>query len=207
MHDHSDLTARARIRDAALDLVAERGITGATVRLIAERCGVSPSLVLHHYGSKQAVIAEVSAWVLRVMLDETRAAAPRNDPSGAHETRLAAIGRLLDETPNLGGYLRRMLLDAQPAGVDWFRDAVQTNAADLRARERQGMARPSNDVEAESAMLLVLTLAPLLLQPLLEAALDVDLSDEPGRARWRAAQSELLTSALYSSDAPEPSQG
>ncbi|HEU4354718.1 MAG TPA: TetR family transcriptional regulator [Actinomycetota bacterium] len=50
-----DLTARARIRDAALGQFAEHGFSGATIRGIAEAAGVSPGLVQHHFGSKDAL--------------------------------------------------------------------------------------------------------------------------------------------------------
>ncbi|MGH3750942.1 MAG: helix-turn-helix domain-containing protein, partial [Micromonosporaceae bacterium] len=52
---HEDLTARARIRDAALRLFAERGIGPATIRDIAKAAGVSSGLVRHHFGSKEAL--------------------------------------------------------------------------------------------------------------------------------------------------------
>src|SRR5215470_4575359 len=48
-----DLTARARIRDAAIRLFGERGIEGASIRDIAAEAGVSSGLVRHHFGSKE----------------------------------------------------------------------------------------------------------------------------------------------------------
>jgi AcrR family transcriptional regulator len=45
-----DLTARARIREAAFALIADQGVHGATLRAIARRAGVSAALVNHHYG-------------------------------------------------------------------------------------------------------------------------------------------------------------
>src|SRR5919199_4813955 len=60
----SDLTARARIRDAAIESFAEEGFdTG--LRAIAVRAGVSPGLITHHFGSKAALRAESDAEVLR----------------------------------------------------------------------------------------------------------------------------------------------
>ena len=50
-----DLTARARIRDAALRLFSERGIEGASIRDIAAAAGVSSGLIRHHFGSKEAL--------------------------------------------------------------------------------------------------------------------------------------------------------
>ena len=46
-----DLTAKAVIRNTALRLFAERGPDGVSVREIAAAAGVSPALVIHHYGS------------------------------------------------------------------------------------------------------------------------------------------------------------
>ena len=51
----SDLTARARIRDAALVEFAEHGVKGATTRGIAQAAGVSPGLLRHHFGSKEGL--------------------------------------------------------------------------------------------------------------------------------------------------------
>ena len=49
-----DLTARARIRDAALVLFAERGTNSTTVRDIAKAAGVSGGLLRHHFGQRGA---------------------------------------------------------------------------------------------------------------------------------------------------------
>jgi len=46
------MTSRARLRDAAIELFAERGFDKTSVKAIAEAAGVSPGLVIHHYGSK-----------------------------------------------------------------------------------------------------------------------------------------------------------
>ena len=48
-----DLTARARIREAALRHFAEEGYERATIRGIAQTAGVSAGLLRHHFGSKE----------------------------------------------------------------------------------------------------------------------------------------------------------
>ncbi len=47
--------SQARILDAARQEFGERGFEATTVRDIAHRAGVDPSLVLQHYGSKSAL--------------------------------------------------------------------------------------------------------------------------------------------------------
>lgn len=53
--DSQDKRREALIR-AALDLVAEAGPKGATVRAIADRAGVTPGLIRHYFDSKDALI-------------------------------------------------------------------------------------------------------------------------------------------------------
>ncbi|MGW6918907.1 TetR/AcrR family transcriptional regulator [Kitasatospora sp. NPDC054939] len=56
---------RARIVDAAIELFGQHGYRGTGVAAIATRVGVSPSAVIHHFGSKdlllQAVLDEYDA--------------------------------------------------------------------------------------------------------------------------------------------------
>jgi AcrR family transcriptional regulator len=49
----ADLTARARIRDAAIGHFADEGYERTTIRAIAATAGVSPGLLRHHFGSKE----------------------------------------------------------------------------------------------------------------------------------------------------------
>lgn len=197
----ADLTAKARIREAAMELIAERGTARTSVRAIAERSDVSAGLVLHHFGSKQGVFDEVDKWVTQILRNATQESLETSNPADAHAHRMAALDRMVARVPFLGGYLRQLLLDTSPAGLRWFTNAVRLTAEDLRVREEEGLARPSSDREAESAMLLLLSWAPVLLQPFLEAALQMDPNSDEGQQRWRRAQTELLTSALYP---PEP---
>ncbi|MCW2829443.1 MAG: putative HTH-type transcriptional regulator [Aeromicrobium sp.] len=199
----SDLTAKARIRNAAFALVVEKGVANASLRGIAQRSGCSPSLVEHHFGSRQGELDAVSARVVALL----RASAHDGDvelpPVEAHRRRLSGFERMVDTSPNLGGYVRRMMLDGTPEGLAWFKQAVDRSAADLERREGLGLAQRSGDVRAKAAMLLILGFAPTLLKPLLEHALDADFDDPASRSRWQDSETELLTSPLYLAAPPE----
>ncbi|ADP82368.1 TetR/AcrR family transcriptional regulator [Pseudofrankia inefficax] len=195
-----DLTARARIRNAAFALIAQNGVDATTVRAIARRADVSPSLVLHHFGSKQGVVDEVTTWVTDVLGDVSRDADAQASPAEAHRRRQLRFERMTTETPLLGAYLRRMLLDGTEDGLAWFARAVDASAAGLSQRESLGIASPSADLRVTAAMLALLGFAPVLLRPYLEHALHLDFADENDRSRWRAAETALLTSVLYPQD-------
>jgi AcrR family transcriptional regulator len=48
--------ARAAILDAAVDLIAERGMAETSVAMIAEHAGVSKSAVFYHFGNKAGLL-------------------------------------------------------------------------------------------------------------------------------------------------------
>ncbi|EUA77327.1 bacterial regulatory s, tetR family protein [Mycobacteroides abscessus] len=67
--DPDDLTARARIRDAALREFGDKGYDGATIRGIAARAGVSSGLLRHHFGSKQELRDACDEYLVKTMRD------------------------------------------------------------------------------------------------------------------------------------------
>jgi len=50
---------RARVLQAAEELFAEKGFSGASLALISQRCGISDGLILHHFQSKQNLYRQV----------------------------------------------------------------------------------------------------------------------------------------------------
>ena len=51
-------SARARILDAAVKLIAREGINDVRIARIAMEAGVSPSLLHYHFASRDALLAE-----------------------------------------------------------------------------------------------------------------------------------------------------
>src|SRR5919199_4055952 len=68
-----DLTTRARIRDAAVLRFGREGF-GVSVRALAADAGVSPGLVIHHFGSKDGLRAACDEHVLRTAAEAKRKA-------------------------------------------------------------------------------------------------------------------------------------
>lgn len=51
--------ARARVIDAALELFAERGVSGTSLQTIAERLGVTKAAVYHQFPAKEDIVVAV----------------------------------------------------------------------------------------------------------------------------------------------------
>jgi AcrR family transcriptional regulator len=102
----NDLTARARIRDAALQHFAEHGFEKTTIRDIARTAGVSPGLLRHHFGSKEDLrdaCDQHVAGILKEVNAQVLGASVNNDLRSASEVR-----RNLRPYQH---YMARMLLD------------------------------------------------------------------------------------------------
>lgn len=128
----------ARRRDllaATLDLVAEAGPDGATVRAIAARAGVTPGLIRHYFGTKEALLAE--AW-LGLMSDMAEAGTAALDGVADPVARLSRFVAASLRPPVVdgramalwAGFLQRMrgdegLTAAHEAGYLAYRDRLQ----------------------------------------------------------------------------------
>jgi TetR/AcrR family transcriptional regulator, regulator of cefoperazone and chloramphenicol sensitivity len=201
-----DLTAAAAIRITAMELFAERGYADVTIRQIASAAGVSPALVIHHYGSKEklrAVLEErVGAFVERMLAELSKAA----DEGGS-----ASVAQLfadqLESEPAMAGYVRRLLIDGGSAGMALFERLYQATQAGVQAMEQAGLIRPTQDEPVRNAFLLSNDLAMLLLRPHLSQVVGVDPLARDGLARWSAAAFDIYAQGLFIPDAsPVPSE-
>lgn len=153
----SDLTARARIRDAAIESFAEVGFD-VPFRTIATRAGVSPGLITHHFGTKATLRVECDAEVLRRYHALKSEAV--GDPTGYLIERLAAPG---DAATILVYMLRAIHAGGQPAR-DFMADLVDHARAIMAETVASGMTRPSRDEEARLRYLTDQTMGALLVQ-------------------------------------------
>lgn len=189
-----DRTARATIRDEALRLFAEHGPDAVTVRRIAGAAGVSPALVVHHFGSKENLRDAVDRHVLETfeaILGEMTGTPGLGDPA-ATGSLAAMVNRHLPPGSPIPAYLRRLLLAGGDAGRRLFQRLFATGRATLDALSEAGMASPGDDPAVRAAVLLANDLAVLLLRDQITEALGVDPLSEEGMARWSR---ELL--AIY----------
>lgn len=207
-----DRTAQAAIRDAALTLFAADG-HAVSVRRIAAEAGVSPALVLHHFGSKAGLVEAVDRHVLAVFDDLIEEFVEMPDPAdlmarvdAGDDTSLRAYLERVGPDSPIVDYLRRTLVEggdgARRLVRHWF-DLTARFLADYRDR---GLLDPGDDLEMRAAQLLAMDLGMIMLRPLMTEMVGQDpLGD--GARRWAAAGYELfslmLTDAAHAAAAPE----
>ncbi len=158
-HDRpaSDLTARAKVRDAAIACFAEQGFD-ASFRVVAARAGVSPGLITHHFGSKRVLRAECDAEVLRrYRALKTSSIA---DPSGYLFEHLAEPGPAAELTV----YMLRAIHAGGPPAREFLEHLIDDAREIMKRSVASGLARPSRDEEARTRYLAYQTMGAMLIQ-------------------------------------------
>jgi AcrR family transcriptional regulator len=203
-----DLTARATIRNAALRLFAERGPDAVTVREIAAQAGVSPALVVHHFGTKDGLRAEVDAFAARAF-DAIFEGLPTEElaellAGGAATGSLAeAFARGFPPGSPLPAYLRRLLLANDPAGAALFGRWFAATRDLLDALVEMGVARPSEDPDVRAAFFLVNDLALILLRNPIAVAIGADPLTPQGIERWAREATVVYAEGAFSAPRKE----
>lgn len=189
------------IRDEALRLFAERGPDAVSVRQIAAAAGVSPGLVVHHFGSKNGLREAVDRHVVEAfeaMLGELT----REGAFDAAASRSLVEAALVHLPPDAPVYLRRLLASGSEAGRRVFRRLFEASQATLAALAEAGLASAGADPPVRAAILMANDLTVLMLRDQITDALGVDPLSPEGMERWAR---ELLT--IYSAGIGGTSEG
>jgi AcrR family transcriptional regulator len=197
----SDLTAAARIREAAMRLFAERGVAAVSVRDIAQAAEVSSSLVIHHYKSKEGLKAAVDERATAALIEVFADLVDGGPPDAAAGSLAAKLAANLEAEPVLPAYIRRILVDGGPVGEALFRTLFDATVQTMETLEKAGVARPTEDGPARAALLMVSDLAVIILRDQIAGVLGTDPMSPGGLARWTRAAMDLYGSGLFAPEA------
>lgn len=152
-----DLSTAARVREAAVDVFGREGF-GASVRRVAAAAGVSPALVIHHYGTKDKLRAACDTRVLKTIRDTKTASA-----AGGPQLALAQLAAVGQHAADLR-YALRSVQSGGPLARAFFEDMVTDAVAYLRAGVAAGTVKPSRDEAARARHLARASLGSLMLE-------------------------------------------
>lgn len=188
-----DRTAAARIRDAAIELFGRMGFDKATVRDIADSAGVSPALVLHHYGSKAGLREACDEWVV----EEFARARTEMIESGTSNNPFAAMAAIQAEEVRMG-YLLRSLREGTPAAGRLFDGLVEHSLRLMEWGVEAGELRQSRDLRDQAVLLVAWQFGGLLLQNDVARAFGTELNSREMKARYIRAALEVMTHGVFS---------
>lgn len=189
-----DLTARARIRDSALLLFGRDGYRATSVRDVAAEAGVSAGLVIHHFGSKDALRRECDTHVVRMIAEKAEL---ETKPSASVIQELLAD---VDAFRPAIDYLARMLVDDSAEAQQLFDLLFEETRSIYREGVRNGTMNASSDEDLLAMLLLTGGLAPLLLRRHLARLFGADYLSPVFINRLVIPTLELYTKGLYADD-------
>ncbi|MFD0019942.1 TetR/AcrR family transcriptional regulator [Streptomyces sp. NPDC058382] len=193
--EKSDLTGRARLREAALELFAERGFEATSTRAVAAAAGLSPALVTRHFGSKEGLRAAVDEHVLGRI---TQQLANLDPNAGLMDSLGEVSARLFGADPVLRGYLRHVLLEESEASAAVFGRLLSGASTELeRLSTVHGGGGPTSDEEWAPFQVLCLVLGPLLLERVMQPNLGKPMFAPEILAQRSGANQRLLLQGLY----------
>lgn len=186
-----DRTAKAKLRDAAIEIVAEGDSKDLTARGVAERAGLSAGLIRHHFGSMSELLVACDEYVAATIKRL------KEDVIGGGGTFDALTVIRESDDPRLMGYLATRLSDDSPL-IDHLVDVIAADAAVYMTEGvEQGLFTPTRDQRARAALLTIFTLGSLALHRHLKRLLGVDiraadLTSQPGFADYLRTQMEIF---------------
>jgi AcrR family transcriptional regulator len=143
----ADLTAAARIRDAAIEQFGQHGF-GVGLRAIAEAAGVSAALVIHHFGSKEGLRKACEDYIAEEIYSTKSEALQSNDPA----TWFAQLAEIEAYAPLMAYLVRSMQAGGELANMLWRR-MIDNAYAYLEEGVRAGTIKPSRDPHARAKYL------------------------------------------------------
>lgn len=191
-----DLTTRARIRDAAIGLFGRDGFAATSVRAVARAAGVSPALVLHHFGSKDELRAACDAYIVEASLGRNEQLTDAASTVATMQGWLADVEKF---RPQLD-YMARMLTDDSPVADRLFDLLVDGTTQMMRGQIAAGVMRETPDLETTALYLATYGIVPVILGRQIGRRLGADGMTEEVIRRSTLPLLDLYTHGLYTDD-------
>jgi AcrR family transcriptional regulator len=189
-----DAPGRERILAAAITRFAEHGVAGTSLKVIAEDAGVSQALIVHHFGTKDALREACDAHILDSIRDQMRESAE----AGAQLDVLEAFRRRQTSHASALPYLARSLAEGAPSVVALVDELAEETVRIMEINVANGVYVPTAHPRERALVLLIWSLGAVTLHDHLRRLLDVDLAGEPAAlVPYLRGATELLTNGLF----------
>jgi AcrR family transcriptional regulator len=130
---------REALLEAAIRVVGRSGLRNLTYREVAKEAGVTHGLVAHHFGSRDALLAEALDLALERSLDT----APMNPPSGKISDLGTALSAMAEADPDLQAFQYELMLESRRRPE--IRPVLAKVYEHYRQAARDGLARMGID--------------------------------------------------------------
>ncbi|NDK89093.1 TetR/AcrR family transcriptional regulator [Gordonia desulfuricans] len=164
-----DLTAKARIRNVALDLYAAKGEDRVSMRTVAAAAGVTVGTVQHHFKNKDGLRDAVEQLIVDYHAQAIASASGEGTAAEVAAARDDAVRTMLENNPPVVNYLRRAVLDPGEAGNGLLSRLTELSRREVAKLRESGQASTTRAESDHVIGLMVRQLGSMFLQPMVDA--------------------------------------
>lgn len=168
---NDDLTAKARIRNAAMDLYSEFGEDRTSMRAVASAAGVTVGLLVHHFKNKEGIRDAVEQLIVDYFAQVIAQAPTEGTPKEIAAARDAAVEHMLETNPAVVNYMRRAILDPRGRG-QLLERLTELSRNEITKLRNAGVASSRRRDSTQVIGMMVRQLGHLFLQPMIDTMWD-----------------------------------
>ena len=187
----SVIDSKEHLIEVAVNVLAREGFAGSSLRMIAVEAGVSPALLVHHFGSRQGLIEEAINKTLGEWLDAKDVLTAEGLTEALKQWPEVAE----DGQTKLQFFKQLMVAGGKPA-QHLFERMVFEAKSRLEVFQNQGLMKPMSDVESAAVLMASYALAPLLMGEQIKKVLGGDFFDPKVSERLALSSVELFGLSL-----------
>lgn len=169
---NDDLTAKARIRNAAMDLFAQYGESRVSLRAVAAEAGVTLGLVQHHFKTKAGLIEAVDQLIVDYFSAAVSSVPLTGTPGENAAARNEAVREMLRANPAVVNYVRRAVLEPSEDQMRLLESLIELTRREVGILREAGLASTARRESTQIVDVLVSMFGELLLAPMIDAVWD-----------------------------------
>ena len=183
----SVVDSKEHLLEAAVNVLAREGFAAASLRMIAIEAGVSPALLVHHFGSRQGLIEQTINKTLGEWLET------KDDLTAIGLTEaLRQWPQVAEDGQTKLQFFRQLMI----AGGKPAQHLFERMAAEAKVRLEQfaqlGFTEKLSDIESASVLMASYALAPLIMGDQIKKVLGGDFFDPEVSQKLAQASVELF---------------
>lgn len=185
-------TTREQLLKLAVEMFAEKGFTGTSLRSIAKRAGVSPALLIHHFDTKEALIKEAISETLGSWVAGEKAAMLDDE-----SRQLQNWQAIMEKGATPLNFFRQVLLAGGDYAQRLFDAAVSESAILLDQMQAAGRLRDISDKQTTALIMTVSGLGSVLLMSHIEKTMGGSISSDHVASRLMNSNNEMLRDGIF----------
>ena len=185
------IDTRDQLIEVATSAFARDGIAATSLRAIAKEAGVSPALVVHHFGSREKLIEDCIIKALGLWVSEKQEFVDVSLSTALTKWQ----GSIAEHGVKLQFFRQVLLAGGEPANALFSRMVKETQMV-IESQAAKGRMRKVENQRDFALLLTLQELAPLMLQSEVADYLGTSHLDPETQARITIARVDLLTKGI-----------